>query len=168
MLYKTIENLEDFFIEQGRGIYDANKQEQIMLPAIQKLVSNQQLKKMIDKQMKIRKNQSIRLLQTFRNLNINLQGEKNECYNFMFKHVLKIIERSKYSDVRDVIIINSIQQLIHSKIACLGSLTSYASEMDYDKIAESLFDTLNEEKTIDQELTNLAEDKINKSTLFLY
>jgi len=160
-----IENLRDLFIEQMRELYDASKQEQDELPKIQNEIGNQQLKKVLDTQLNTSKNRSIRLHQTFKKLNISVNGEKSECYKSVIKDTKNLIERSVDLKVRDAAIINSIQRLNHNKIAILGALTSYARQLGYEDIASSFHEALNEEKAIDKELTILAKREINKKAL---
>jgi ferritin-like metal-binding protein YciE len=161
-MINRISNLNEYLIKLGRELYDSSVQEQMELPIILSHVKNHQLKNLISKQLRIGKNQFLRLQQIFNDLNESPKGEKNKCCHSIFKQTKVMIDRSKNSAVSDAVIINLIQQLNHSKIVRLGSVMSYALEIDHEQIAESLYQSLNEEKAIDQELTNLAEDKINK------
>lgn len=162
---KKIENLRDLFIEQGRELYDASKQEQKELPNIQKKVSNQQLIQVIDRQLNAAKNQNSQLQQAFKKLNVSPEGEKNQCFQSIFKQTKSLIDRCKDPAVCDAAIVNSIQQLNHNKITGFGSLSSYAKEIGQEEISSSLHETLDEEKAIDNELSELAENEINKKAV---
>lgn len=163
---KKIENLRDLFIVQGREIYDATKQEVSELQKIQKHVSNPQLKKVLDSQLNIAKNQKIRLQNTFKKMNVSPEGELNDTCEAALKKTHNLIERSKDSEVRDAAIISSIQRFNHSKIASLGALTSYARQLGFeDVIINSFHEALTEEKDIDKKLTTLAESEINKQAV---
>ena len=163
-----IENLRDLFIVQGREIYDASKQEVSELQKIQEHASNPELKKVLDSQLNIAKNQKIRLQNAFKKMNVSPEGETNEFVSPALKSTHNLIERSKDSEVRDAAIISSIQRLNHSKIASLGALTSYAKQLKFeDYITNSIHEALVEEKNIDKKLTEIAESEINKKAMMV-
>ncbi|ELR69517.1 Hypothetical protein C900_05049 [Fulvivirga imtechensis AK7] len=160
-----LENLKDLFLEQGRELYDAAKQEQKELPGIQKQVTNQQLRKIIDRQLDVANTEIRYLDEAFKKLNASAQGEKNHCCESIIKQTKSLIDRSKDAEVRDAVIVNSIQRLNHNKITGFGSLTSYAKEIGHKEIADSLHKALEQEKGIDQDLSNLAEKEINRKAV---
>lgn len=157
-----LENLKDLFIAQGRELYDASRQEQRELPNIRVQVRNQQLQKIIDKQLKMAKDQDQRLKEALSRLNSSPEGEKSECCESVFRTTKTLIDRSKDAEIRDAAIINSIQRLNHNKITGLGSLAAYAKQIGQKDVAKSLHNALKEEKDIDEELSDLAEKEINK------
>ncbi len=159
---KKIENLKDLFVEQGREFYDTSLQEKAELPIIQQHVKNQQLKKIINRQLNLSKDQNHRIEQAFKKLNLDPKGEKNECCASVFKHAKSLINRSTDAEVRDAVIVNSIQRLNHSKITQLGSLAAYAKEIDHEDIAISLRESLKEEMAMDKELSELAALDVNR------
>lgn len=160
-----IENLKDLFVEQGRELYSALHQEQKELPEMQRQVNNPKLKSLIDRQVTLAKKQSQTIQEAFKSIHESPEGERNECCEAVFKKSKDLIGRSKNQEVRDSVIINSIQRLNHSKITGLGSLSAYAREIDQKKVAEHLHESLNHEKKIDQELSVLAETDINKKAM---
>ena len=62
---------------------------------------------------------------------------------------------------RDTGIIMASQKVEHYEIASYGTLVQLAKVMGKEDIANLLETTLEEEKTTDQNLTMLAESKIN-------
>ena len=162
---KKINNLKDLFVEQGRELYDSSLQEEKELVAIENHVSNIELKNVINRQLNTAKDQRTRLDKAFKTINAKVEGEKNECCQAVFRKTQSLIDRSGDPRIKDAVIINSIQRLNHGKIAVLGSLASYAKEIGYPEIAFSIHETLNEEKAIDRELTDLAEKEINQKAL---
>ncbi|MBL6448115.1 DUF892 family protein [Fulvivirga sp. 29W222] len=157
-----LENLKDLFLEQGRELHDAAMQEQKELPEILKDATNQQLKAIIDRQLKMAKTEISYLDEAFKKLRVKGQGEKNLCCESIIKQTKALIKRSKDAEVRDAAIINSIQRLNHNKITGFGSLTSYAREIGQDEIAANLHKALEQEKSIDEDLSDLAEWEVNK------
>lgn len=162
---KKLETLKDLFIEQGRELYDASKQEEKQLPEILNKATHPQLKKMVDRELKSAKSQITQLEEAFKKLNVSPQGEKNECCQSIFKQTTDLIGRSKDAEIRDAVIINTIQRLNHNKITGYGSLSSYAREIGQSDLANSLRKTLIDERDIDEDLSELAEKEINRKAV---
>ena len=157
-----ISNLRDLFIEQGRELYNSNYQEIVELPDIERQVTSLELKKIIHKQYIKAQYQQFRIKDLFEKINASPDGEKCEITESIIKKTLSQIRRSTVASVRDAGIISLIQMLNHRKIAGLGSLTAYAREIDQEQSAKSLHEALVDEKEIDEELSELAENEINK------
>lgn len=162
---KKIVNLRDLLIEQGRELYDASLQEQLDLPRIQSKATNPQLRNLIGQQLDTAKDQKDRLQKAFTKLSVSPGGERNECCQSIFRQTYDLIDRSQDPEVRDAAIINAIQRLNHSKIALLGAMASYARETGYSDLAGSMHATLEKEKTLDQNLTALAEKEVNRKAV---
>lgn len=162
-----IGSLKDLFIEQGRELYDASRQEQKELPSLRQQARNSDLKKIIDRQITTARDQSERIEKAFKKLNVNPEGVKNACCESMIKRAQELAGQSTTDEVRDAGIINSIQRLNHTKITGFGSLTAYAREIDQPEIATSLHTSLEEERDIDKDLSRLAEKEINKKAEFV-
>ncbi len=158
----NIENLRDLFVEQGRELYDASRQEQEELPAIRNQVHDETLRNIIDNQLKTAREQHEILRSALENLKEKPEGEKNECCSSIFKQTHNLINRSTDPNVRDAAVVNAIQRLNHNKITGLGSLASYARVIGQKEAANAIHETLIEEKTIDAELSALAESELNK------
>ncbi|HEY9194632.1 MAG TPA: DUF892 family protein, partial [Mucilaginibacter sp.] len=65
---------------------------------------------------------------------------------------------------RDVGIISAAQKIEHYEIASYGTLKTLASVLGYNEAAELLDSTLQEEKTCDSLLTEIAEAGINQQS----
>jgi ferritin-like metal-binding protein YciE len=162
---KKIKNLKDLFIEQGRELYDSSIQEEKQLGIIENHAWNTKLKNVINRQLSTARDQRDRLTSAFKTLNTQIEGEKNECSQAVLRKTQSLIDRSHDQRIKDAVIINSIQRLNHTKIAGLGSLASYAKEIGHPEIAHSIQETLEQEKAIDRELSDLAEKEINQKAL---
>lgn len=160
-----IENLKDLFIEQGRELYNASRQEEKELPNIQKASTNSRLSLLIDRKINLSKEQKDRLHQVFNKLGQRPEGETSECCKAVLKQANSLIARSTDPEIKDAAIITAVQRLNHAKITGLGTLTSYAKEIGENEIANSLHEALVQEKVIDSELSELAEQRINKSAV---
>lgn len=162
---KEIQNLRDLFIEQGRELFDASRQQQGELPKIKTQVTNQKLAQLIERQVKSAKDQNRRIQESFGKLNMSPEGETSECCISIIRQTQNLIQRSQEIHVRDAAIINSVQRLNHHNITGLGSLAAYAKSIGHPEIASSLHHALEVEKEIDDDLSELAEDTVNKGAV---
>lgn len=64
---------------------------------------------------------------------------------------------------RDVGLIMGAQKVEHYEIATYGGLTQLAKTLGHDDIASILQATLDEEKEADENLSKLAESRVNES-----
>jgi ferritin-like metal-binding protein YciE len=63
---------------------------------------------------------------------------------------------------RDAVMIAAAQKVEHYEIASYGTLAALAKELGYDDAVPLILDTLKEEKSTDEKLTKLAEQRMNK------
>lgn len=160
-----IETLKDLFLEVSEDLYSACHVEQKELPHIQSKSTSLQLKIAIEQKKIISREQIKTLREIFDQSWVDPTSNDNECYQSIFKQVYSFIERAKDARVKDVAIINNMQRLCHNKIAGIGTLTAYAEELGYDELANTLHKLLNEEKTIDADLTKMAVVDINRRAI---
>ncbi len=160
-----IQNLRDLFIEQGRELFDSSKQQQEELAMIKKEATNERLVRLVERQLQSSADQNRRINESFNQLHVSPEGEASECCEAIFVQTHNLIERSPESHVRDAAIINCIQRLNHLNITGLGSLGAYAKSIGHVEITASMHDALVVEKAIDEDLSELAEDVVNKSAV---
>lgn len=162
---KRIENLRDLLVEEGRVLYDANRQEQKELKALEMQASTFGLKKLIKEQAQQAENQQQHLREAFHHLQENCEGGKCEATQIILNRAQQLIDQSKGAEVRDAGIISSLQQLNHHKIASLGNSASHAREIGQEEAAKIFHDALEQEKEIDRKLSTLAQLDINKKAV---
>jgi hypothetical protein len=74
----------------------------------------------------------------------------------------KVLSEDMDQDVRDAAIIASAQRIEHYEISGYGTARTYARELNLERVAQLLEQTLNEEYQADDMLTQIAEGRINK------
>ena len=72
-----------------------------------------------------------------------------------------IVHEDAEPAVHDAALISAAQSIEHYEIAAYGSVCCYAELLDHDYIAGLLAKTLEEEKTADEKLTEIATEAIN-------
>lgn len=162
---RKITNLKDLLIEQAEELHDAIVQEQRELNIIAKNASSYALKEVINKQL-LKANKQDELLQaTFEKLQVTPAVKHDTCCTAILKTTHSFISRSSDATVRDAAIINGLQRINHQKIAGFGSLAAYLREVGEADLSYKYHWLVEQERDIDEELTTLAEKKINHKAL---
>jgi ferritin-like metal-binding protein YciE len=155
--------LFEFFIEELRDVYGAEKQLTKALPKLRKAATSPDLAMAFEDHLQVTQNQIARLEQIFQLLDANPESKKCEGMEGLIKEGESVIENTEVgSATRDVGLILAAQKVEHYEIAAYGSLRQLAKNINKEKISSLLEQTLQEEKETDMLLSNLAETLINQ------
>ena len=156
--------LEEFFYDEVKDIYWAEKHLVKTLPKMQKAASSSDLKSAFVQHLEVTKEHVARLEEVFSLLGKKPQAKKCDAMEGITKEGESIIEDTDAgTSTRDVGLILAAQKVEHYEIATYGGLTQLAKTLGYNEIASILQTTLGEEKEADVNLTTLAENTINES-----
>lgn len=154
--------LMDFFVDEVKDIYWAEKHLVKSLPKMQKAATSDELREAIEKHIEQTKGHVDRLEQVFSMLDEKAQAKKCEAMEGLVDEAKEILEDTeKGTATRDVGIILAAQKVEHYEIATYGGLAQLAKTLGRDDIAEILGETLAEEKETDELLTRIAENSVN-------
>jgi len=154
--------LEDFFIDELKDIYWAEKHLVKTLPKMEKAATTEELKNAFADHLEITKEHVSRLEQVFEKLGKKAVGKKCEAMEGITKEGESIIEDTeKGTATRDVGLILAGQKVEHYEIATYGGLVQLAKTLSHNDIAKILEQTLSEEKEADELLTSVAENNVN-------
>lgn len=154
--------LQDFFIDELKDIYWAEKHLVKVLPKMEKAATTQELKDAINDHLEVTKTHVSRLEDVFELMNKTPQAKKCEAMAGITKEGDDIVsDTEKGSITRDVGIILAAQKVEHYEISTYGGLTTLAKTLNLQKVADILYKTLQEEKQTDETLTQIAENNIN-------
>lgn len=154
--------LREFFVDEIKDIYWAEKKLVTTLPKMQKAATADELKQAIGDHLVATKEHVSRLEQVFELLGEKAQAKKCEAMEGLVKEGESIIEDTEDgSATRDVGIILAAQKVEHYEIATYGCLAQLAKTLGLTDIKNLLGQTLDEEKQADLLLTNVAENCIN-------
>ncbi len=155
--------LIEFFLEELRDIYGAEKQIAQALPKLRKAATSQDLSMAFEDHLKVTQDQIGRLEQIFEMMGQKAEAKKCEGMEGLLKEGESVIQDTETgSATRDVGLIVSAQKVEHYEIAAYGSLRQLAKTIDKPQISTLLEQTLEEEKGTDMLLSNLAETLINQ------
>jgi ferritin-like metal-binding protein YciE len=162
-LSKDLLPLSEFFKEELRDIYGAEKQLAQALPKLRKAATSPDLSMAFEDHLNVTQNQISRLEQIFEILGEKAEAKKCEGMEGLLKEGESVIRDTETgSATRDVGLIVSAQKVEHYEIAAYGSLRQLAKTIDKAEISRMLEQTLQEEKETDMLLSNLAETLINQ------
>ena len=152
----------DFFIDELKDIYWAEKHLVKALPKMQKAATSDELKKSFADHLEATKGHVSRLEQIFQKLKEKPQAKKCDAMEGLVKEGEGIIEDTKAgTKIRDAGLILAAQKVEHYEIATYGGLAQIARTIGEVQVADLLEENLQEEKEADQLLTAIAEDFIN-------
>ena len=153
---------KEFFIDELKDIYWAEKHLTKALPKMQKAATSDELKNAFAEHLEITKNQVARLEQIFELLGAKAQAKKCDAMAGLVEEANGVIEETeKGSHIRDAGLILCAQKVEHYEIATYGGLAQLAKTMGNEEVKNLLGATLDEEKEADQLLTEIAENNIN-------
>lgn len=153
--------LNDLLVEQTRDLYNGELQQLAILPKWREKAYTTELGDIIDFHIRETKTQIKRMDHVFKQLDAKPSGESCKVLKTLIKSSIELIDRCADPEVRDAVVVVSLQKINHYEIAGYGTAVAYAKALHKDDVAAILLDTLKEEKQSDQELSRLAEEKIN-------
>jgi ferritin-like metal-binding protein YciE len=154
--------LADFFADELKDIYWAEKHLTKVLPKMKKAATSEELQNAFNDHLAVTVEHVARLEQIFELLGKKAVAKKCDAMAGLTEEGNGVIEETEAGTAtRDVGLILSAQKVEHYEIATYGGLAQLARTLGYDEIAEILDTTLDEEKEADSLLTDIAENSIN-------
>lgn len=154
--------LKDFFIDELKDIYWAEKHLVKTLPKMQKAATSEELKNAFGDHLEVTKTHVERLEEAFEIIGEKAVAKKCEAMEGITKEGESIIEDTEAgTSTRDVGLILAAQKVEHYEISTYGGLAQLAQTLGLDEVSALLSKTLMEEKEADSALTGIAENDIN-------
>ncbi|MEO6722167.1 MAG: ferritin-like domain-containing protein [Ferruginibacter sp.] len=155
---------KDFFVDELKDIYWAEKHLTKALPKMQKAATSDELRNAFADHLQATQTHVARLEQAFELLGEKAVAKKCDAMAGLVEEGNGIIEETeKGTSIRDVGLVLAAQKVEHYEIATYGGLVTLAKTMGNDELASLLEETLAEEKETDELLTSLAEGGINNA-----
>jgi ferritin-like metal-binding protein YciE len=153
--------LRETFLTELKDLYDAEKQLIKALPKMAKAAENNELQAALQAHLQETQGHVERLEQVFEIFGEKASGKKCKGMQGLIEEGEELIEEGE----GDAALICGAQKVEHYEIAAYGSLAAWARLMDKTEAADLLEETLDEEKTADRKLTDLAETCANVEEL---
>jgi ferritin-like metal-binding protein YciE len=166
MLMKNANNnLQELLIEELRDLYNAESQLLKALPRMAKAAQSERLKEAIERHLEETEQHVERLERAFGSLGEPVKGKKCPAMEGLIDEARDMLDEHKETPLIDATLISSAQKIEHYEIASYGTLATWADLLGLNEVAELLRETLDEEKTADETLTEIAESEINVEAL---
>ena len=154
--------LLEFFTDEVKDIYWAEKHLTKVLPKMQKAATSPELAKALGEHLEVTNTQIERLEKVFELLGEKAQAKKCDAMEGITKEGEGILEDTDDGTAtRDVGIILACQKVEHYEISTYGGLAQLAETLGLDEIKSLLGQTLSEEKEADEMLSEIAKNKVN-------
>jgi ferritin-like metal-binding protein YciE len=159
---ETKSALEEFFVDELRDIYWAEKHLTKALPKMAKAATSDELTTAFEEHLEQTEEHVKRLEDVFEMMGETARAKKCEAMEGLVKEGESIIEDTEEDTAtRDVGLIFAAQKIEHYEIATYGGLCQLARTIGRDDVAEVLKQTLGEEKIADEKLSEIAESQAN-------
>ena len=158
---ETSSMLQEFFKDELKDIYWAEKALTKALPKMVKNATSNELSDALKDHLEVTLGQVTRLEKIFEILGEKAVAKKCEAMDGLIKEGGEIMESTEKGPVRDAGIISAGQKVEHYEIASYGTLCTFAKTLNEMEVASLLQETLDEEKEADEKLTEVAESSIN-------
>jgi ferritin-like metal-binding protein YciE len=159
-----IENSEfhDFFIDELKDIYWAEKHLAKALPKMQKAATSPELAAAFEKHTQETEQHINTIEEVFSLLGEKATAKKCDAMAGLIEEANGIIaDTDKDTMIRDAGLILAAQKVEHYEIATYGTLRVFAQNIGHDDVAELLTQTLENEKATDIALTEIAVNAVN-------
>lgn len=158
------EKFKDFFVDELKDIYWAEKHLTKALPKMQKAASSEELANAFGDHLEATKKHVSRLEQVFELMGEKAVAKKCDAMAGLVEEANSIMDDTESNtSIRDVGLVMAAQKVEHYEIATYGGLAQLAKIMGNEEVKALLGATLDEEKEADELLTSLAESGINES-----
>lgn len=157
----SVQGFRELFLNVLNDIYSA---EHALLQAIPNMVDNAsspELAYALTQHLEVTNQQILRLEIVFNSMGEDAQVQRCEAMEGLIREAEELMSATESGVLRDAGIILAAQKIEHYEIACYGTLCSFASNLGEEEIASLLAETLTEEKSADEYLTEIAESVIN-------
>lgn len=153
----------DFFVDELKDIYWAEKHLVKALPKMQKAATSTELAAAFEKHTEETQQHIVTLEEIFGLLGEKAVAKKCDAMAGLLEEATGIIEDTdKGTMVRDAGLILAAQKVEHYEIATYGTLRTFAENMGHTDVQNLLQQTLDNEKATDVALTEVAEGFINE------
>jgi ferritin-like metal-binding protein YciE len=149
--------LREAFIETLKDTYDAEHQILKALPKVIKKVETDDLREALESHLEETEQHAKRLEQVFEIFEESPKRKKCNGMAGLITEGQEVLDE----DEGEAALILALQKVEHYEIAAYGALVAWAKILEEEDAANTLQETLNEEKGADKKLNDIAQNIIN-------
>lgn len=159
--FMKLMTLHDLLVLQLKDLYSAEEQILKALPKMKEAATSEKLQKAFEKHQTETEEHLQRLKEAGEELGVELSGHTCKGMDGLIKEGEEILKMDGNAIV-DQALIAAAQRVEHYEIAGYGCVLTYAEMLGHDDIVDSLKETMDEEVTTDEDLTDIAEDALQE------
>jgi ferritin-like metal-binding protein YciE len=159
---KQAKTLDDLFHDTLKDIYYAEKKILTALPKMAKAAHSDELRAAFEKHERETGGQVGRLEKVFALIEQPARGKKCDAIEGILEEGKEIMTEYKGSPALDAGLLAAAQAVEHYEISRYGTLKAWAEKLGLQQAVRLLDQTLTEEKSTDEALTELAEVAVNQ------
>lgn len=160
-----VKELKDFFEDELRDVYDAERQITKALPKMVKKASHPDLKAAFEMHLEETREQVSRLEQVFETLDLRVRGKHCAGMAGILEEGKDLMEEDGTDEALDAGYTAAAQRVEHYEITAYGTLIAWGKLLGYTEAVRLLEQNLAEEKAADKKLTTLAERTLNPAAV---
>jgi ferritin-like metal-binding protein YciE len=149
--------LREAFIDELKDLLDAERQLLKALPKMAQAAENEQLRAAFEQHEEETRQHVARLGQVFEAFDEEAMGKHCKGMEGLIEEAKELIEEEE----GDAALIAAAQKAEHYEIAAYGTLAAWAVALGQEEAAQTLNETLMEEKETDKKLTSIAQSVVN-------
>jgi ferritin-like metal-binding protein YciE len=150
--------LKTLYVDELKDLYSSENQMVKALPKLAKAASSDDLRAGFEEHWEQTKEHVRRLEKIFESLEENPKGKKCAGMEGLVKEGGEVMQEDFEGAVMDAALIGAAQRVEHYEIAAYGTVLEFAELLGESDAASLLKQTLEEEKTADEKLTELARE----------
>jgi ferritin-like metal-binding protein YciE len=151
-----VKSLTDLFVYELRRVYDAEQRLSKALSRLAGAVSSSELKQAAQSHFEETEAHVDRVEQIFELLDQKPKADTSDAIKGAIKEIEDMLDLDADSAIRDAGLIAAVQEAEHLEIAIYGTLRTWAVVLNHKEIMQILELTLEEEKSADARLTQIA------------
>ncbi|MGN6725987.1 MAG: YciE/YciF ferroxidase family protein [Tepidisphaeraceae bacterium] len=156
-----IRTLEELLVHELRDLYSAERQIEKALPSMAKQAHHPKLREAFESHLKETENHCRRLERVATMLNFTPEGHTCVAMKGIIAEASDWLTTAMPHDIKDAGLISQAQRVEHYEMAGYGSARAFAQRLGREDVLRCLDQTLEEEKTADRHLTELALGEVN-------
>jgi len=154
--------LHELLFDELANIVNAEEQLSKALPKMAAAAVSAELTVAFESHIMETKHHMTRLEEVFASLDEPIQSRDCKAMKGLLAECEAMMEDMTGASTMDAALIAAAQKVEHYEIAAYGAVCAWAAKMGYEEAAELLSATLEEEKTADEILTQIAENTIDE------
>jgi ferritin-like metal-binding protein YciE len=159
---KKMTSLDELYVDLLKDLYSAEKQLISALPKMAKAAQASDLRSAIEEHINQTKHQAERIERIFSDRgNGGPKGKKCVGMEGIIEEGKELMKENAEEEVMDAGLIAAAQKAEHYEIASYGTARTWAQQLGYDRDAQLLQETLEEESMANEKLTRIAVSHIN-------